>query len=342
MNKKPELGFWQIWNMCFGFIGIQFGFALQNANVSRIFQILGAPIEKIPILWVAAPITGLLVQPIIGYMSDKTWNRFGRRRPYLLIGAITATVALIIIPNSPTLWIAAGMLWIMDAAFNVALGPSLALVSDMLPDEQRATGFSMQSFFIGISAVVASALPWIMSNVFDVHSVAAEGVIPDSVIYSFYVGGAMLLLTVFWACHTTEEYHSEQLIKFSHSVLNEALTNNSGKLAHFYRTGIPCFIAGTVGIFIITVMQLSQQLYILGFGIALFGVLQLIAGFMQDHNRINNGFFHVMEDLSLMPRTMKQLAVVQFLSWFALFSMWIYGTSAVTSYHYHTQDTTSE
>ena len=143
MNKKPELGFWQIWNMCFGFLGIQFGFALQNANVSRIFQTLGAEIEAIPILWIAAPLTGLIVQPIIGHMSDNTWNRLGRRRPYFLFGAIFASIALVFMPNSPTLWIAAGTLWIMDASINVSMEPFRAFVGDMLPEKQRTAGFAM-------------------------------------------------------------------------------------------------------------------------------------------------------------------------------------------------------
>ena len=167
---KPRLSFAQIWNMSFGFLGIQFGFALQNANVSRIFETLGASIDDIPILWIAAPVTGLIIQPIIGHMSDKTWNRLGRRRPYFLSGAILASLALIIMPNSPVLWIAAGMLWIMDASINVSMEPFRAFVGDMLPSEQRTTGFAMQSFFIGIGAVVASALPYMMTNWFNISA----------------------------------------------------------------------------------------------------------------------------------------------------------------------------
>ncbi|MBS3944241.1 MAG: MFS transporter, partial [Melioribacter sp.] len=159
--SKPRLSFWQIWNMSFGFLGIQFGFALQNANVSRIFETLGAEIDKIPILWIAAPVTGLIVQPIIGHMSDKTWNRLGRRRPYFLVGAILASAALLIMPNSPYLWFAAGMLWILDASINISMEPFRAFVGDMLPSEQRTVGFSMQSFFIGTGAIIASALPYI-------------------------------------------------------------------------------------------------------------------------------------------------------------------------------------
>src|SRR6056297_4118486 len=160
-QKRPKLSFWEIWNMSFGFLGIQFGFALQNANVSRIFETLGANVDDIPILWIAAPLTGLVVQPIVGYFSDRTWTKLGRRRPYFLFGAIFASLALIIMPNSPALWVAAGMLWIMDASLNVSMEPFRAFVGDMLPNEQRTRGFAMQSFFIGTGAVVGSLLPYV-------------------------------------------------------------------------------------------------------------------------------------------------------------------------------------
>lgn len=340
MTKKPSLSFWQIWNLCFGFIGIQFGFALQNANVSRIFQILGASIDNIPILWVAAPITGLLVQPIIGYWSDKTWNRFGRRRPFLLVGAVLASLALFVMPNSSALWIAAGMLWIMDASFNIALGPSLAMVGDMLPQKQRASGFAMQSFFIGISAVVASALPWILNHWFGLSNIAPEGVVPPSLKYAFYLGGLVLLLSVCWTIYTTPEYSPEQLASFrlhkTHSTIeyNPCTTN-------FFRIGQFFLIPGTALTLLIFIIQLSSQLYILSGGMVLFGIALFVAGFIRTQGKTDNGFYHVTQDLLNMPETMKQLAVVQFLSWFALFSLWIYGTSAVTSFHFHTTDTSS-
>jgi maltose/moltooligosaccharide transporter len=162
--KKRQLGFWEIWNMSFGFLGIQFGFALQNANTSRIFETLGANVDDIPILWIAAPVTGLIIQPIIGYFSDRTWTRLGRRRPYFLVGAILASAALCIMPNSPALWVAAGMLWIMDASINVSMEPFRAFVGDNLPSDQRTLGFAMQSFFIGIGAVVGSMMPYIFTN----------------------------------------------------------------------------------------------------------------------------------------------------------------------------------
>jgi len=211
MKHKPRLSFWQIWNMSFGFLGIQFGFALQNANVSRIFETLGAEVDNIPILWIAAPVTGLIIQPIIGYMSDNTWNRLGRRRPYFLVGAILASVALLIMPNSPVLWVAAGMLWIMDASINISMEPFRAFVGDMLPSEQRTKGFAMQSFFIGTGAVVASALPYIMTNWLNIANTAPEGQIPPSVKFSFYIGGAVFLVAVLWTVLRTKEYSPEEL-----------------------------------------------------------------------------------------------------------------------------------
>ena len=211
--NKPKLRFWQIWNMSFGFLGIQFGFGLQNANVSRIFQTLGADIERIPLLWIAAPVTGLIMQPIIGYLSDHTWGRFGRRRPFFMIGAILASLALLIMPNSPALWIAAGMLWIMDASINISMEPFRAFVGDMLPDDQRTLGFTMQSFFIGIGAFVASWLPYILANWLNIPNTAEHG-LPPTVIYSFYFGGAVFLCAVMWTVFTTKEYSPEEMKKF--------------------------------------------------------------------------------------------------------------------------------
>ena len=213
--EKPRLSFWQIWNMSFGFLGIQFGFALQNANVSRIFQTLGANVDAIPILWIAAPFTGLVVQPIVGYFSDRTWNRLGRRRPYFLTGAILASLALIVMPNSPALWVAAGMLWVMDASINVSMEPFRAFVGDNLPSAQRVTGFAVQSFFIGTGAVVASMLPWMLANWFGVSNEAAPGHVPMSVRLSFYLGAAAFLLAVIWTVVSSKEYSPDEMAAFS-------------------------------------------------------------------------------------------------------------------------------
>lgn len=345
MNKKPQLSFWQIWNMCFGFLGIQFGFALQNANVSRIFQTLGASIDDIPLLWIAAPVTGLVVQPIIGYLSDKTWNRLGRRRPYFLVGAIAASLALLYMPHSPALWIAAGVLWIMDASINIAMEPFRAFVGDMLPEEQRTRGFTLQSFFIGLGAVVASALPWMMTNWFGVSSEAAEGQIPESVIYAFTLGGAVFFLAVLWTVMSTREYSPEQLAAFEQQrqLSRDAHTEKSTErsLASWYRGALAWTLSGLIFSAVIHWQQWDKQLHILAAMILVFGLLQGLAGLLKSRGAVENGFYQVPQDLFAMPRTMMQLAVVQFFSWFALFSMWIYATAAVTSHHYGTSDVSS-
>jgi len=338
MAKKPTLSFWQIWNMSFGFLGIQFGFALQNANVSRIFETLGASIESIPILWIAAPVTGLIIQPIIGHMSDNTWGRLGRRRPFFLVGAILASVALLIMPNSPALWFAAGMLWIMDASINISMEPFRAFVGDMLPPKQRTMGFSMQSFFIGTGAIIASGLPYIMTNVFHVSNTAPEGQIPLSVKLSFYIGGFVFLLAVLWTVIRTKEYTPEQMEEFSKEESgNEATPYNETliKASRLIRNGLIWVLAG-VALFVI-----FQQFIYMDYGLGvffgggvIFGLLQLLVGWQTMVSRTENGLVIVMNDLYKMPQTMKQLAIVQFFSWFALFSMWIYTTAAITSTKY--------
>lgn len=338
-KTKPKLTFWQIWNMSFGFIGIQFGFALQNANVSRIFETLGAAIDDIPILWVAAPLTGLIVQPVIGYYSDRTWNKLGRRRPYFLVGAILASASLLIMPNVPFLWMAAGMLWILDASINVSMEPFRAFVGDNLSSEQRTLGFAMQSFFIGTGAVVASMLPWMLANWMGVSNEASAGVIPDSVKWSFYIGGAIFLLAVIWTVIKSFEYSPEELTSFEvENMPQEEMqsTNPSIKMGQ----GIAFFIIGLISTSLIAQMKWDKELYIFGVGLSITGLLFLLAYWMQQKNRIN-AFVEVMADLNGLPLTMKQLAVVQFFSWFALFSMWIYTTSAVTKNIYGTTDPSS-
>ncbi len=266
-HNKPALSFWQIWNMSFGFLGIQFGWGLQMANMSAIYQMLGADEAMLPILWLAAPVTGLVVQPIVGYLSDRTWNRFGRRRPYFLGGAICASIALIFMPNSPTLWVAAGLLWILDASVNVSMEPFRAFVADKLPARQRPRGYAMQSLFIGAGAVAASALPWVLTHFFGVAGTAPEGQIPPAVHYAFYTGAAIFLLAVVWTVVSTPEYPPEDLAAFER-------------------------------------MKAESR----GVG-----------GFMRE----------LFEGLRHMPTTMRQLAVVQFFTWMALFCMWIYYAPAI-------------
>ncbi|RUA34864.1 MAG: MFS transporter [Bacteroidetes bacterium] len=278
-SKKPKLNFWEIWNMSFGFLGIQFGFALQNANVSRIFETLGAEKDSLPILWLAAPVTGLVVQPIIGYYSDRTWiPKWGRRRPFFAIGAILATIALFIMPNSPSLWIAAGMLWIMDGSINVSMEPFRAFVGDVLPNEQRTKGFAMQAFFIGIGAVIASILPYVLTNWLGFANTAPDGQIPDSVKWSFYIGGVAFFSAVMWTVFNSKEYPPDDIEKLK--------------------------------------LENSERGIFTGLAESFIGIFK-------------------------MPKTMVQLAFVQFFSWFALFAMWIYTTPAVTEHVYGTVDTKS-
>jgi maltose/moltooligosaccharide transporter len=221
---KPRLHFWQIWNMSFGFLGIQFGWGLQMANMSAIYEYLGAKPDQIPMLWLAAPLTGLLVQPIIGHMSDRTWGRLGRRRPYFLTGAILSSLALIAMPNSSALWMAAGLLWIMDASINISMEPFRAFVADLLPEQQRTEGFAMQSLFIGLGAVVASALPWMLTNWFGVAGGGSgDGAIPLTVKLSFYVGAAAFFSAVLYTILTTKEYPPEDMARFERSKQDNAL-----------------------------------------------------------------------------------------------------------------------
>lgn len=347
VHTKPRLSFWEIWNMSFGFLGIQFGFALQNANVSRIFETLGASVENIPILWIAAPVTGLLVQPVVGYFSDRTWNRLGRRRPYFLVGAILASLALIAMPNSPTLWVAAGMLWIMDASINISMEPFRAFVGDNLPSEQRTTGFAMQSFFIGTGAVIASMLPWLLTGLFGVSNEAPAGVIPDSVRWSFYLGAAVFFIAVLWTVTRSKEYSPEEMASFEENQEREGFAAAVRTVEEYALNGIRQIRLG-VGLFIVgglfSAWLASAELYqvmILSGGMAVVGVLLVISGLMQRAGRYDNGFVTILCDFQDMPTTMKQLAWVQFFSWFALFAMWIYTTAAVTSHIYGTTDATS-
>jgi maltose/moltooligosaccharide transporter len=233
--KKRILGFWEIWNMSFGFLGIQFGFALQGGFMSRIFQTLGAGKHDIPLLWIAAPLTGLLVQPIIGYMSDRTWSpKWGRRRPYFLVGAILSSIALFFVPYSPTLWIAAGFLWILDASINVSMEPFRALVADKLDESQRTYGFVMQTLIIGIGTWVASNLPWLVSEM-GVSDAADLGIVPDSVKIAFAIGAFVFLISILYTVFTTTEYPPEDMEEFEREKAQKNrfisdITNNIGNM----------------------------------------------------------------------------------------------------------------
>ncbi len=340
MIKKPRLSFAQIWNMSFGFLGIQMGFALQNANTSRIFETLGADTSNLAIYWLAAPVTGLIMQPIIGYYSDRTWSaRWGRRRPYFAVGAIAATIALLLMPNSPTLWMAIGVLWIMDASINITMEPFRAFVGDLLPDEQRTSGFAMQSFFIGIGALVASFLPWIFTNWLDIPNTAPDGEIPPSVKYAFYVGAIMYLITVLWTVFTTKEYPPEP--DENHSAPAMEASEEGFFSNKFSRIGQALTLLGLAFSVFVATAHIDPQLHVLGGGLVFFGLMHLIGMQLVKKGKTKAALVHIVKDFNTMPKTMIQLAVVQFFSWFALFSMWIYCTPAVTSHIYGSSDTTS-
>jgi maltose/moltooligosaccharide transporter len=275
---KPRLSFWQLWNMSFGFFGIQFGFALQNANTSRIFSTLGANADDLALFWLAAPITGLLVQPVIGYMSDHTWHpRWGRRRPFFFVGAVLAAIALFLMPNSTALWMAVVVLWMMDAAINVSMEPFRAFVGDKLDVAQQTAGYAMQTFFIGCGAVIASLLPTIFELWFNVSNASVNGMVPDTVRYAFYAGGLVFFLAVSWTVMTADELPPADLDKFKK------------ERVHARR----------------------------------FGVKEIIGGFAK------------------MPKTMVQLAFVQFFTWIGLFAMWIYTGTTIADTVWHTTDAKS-
>ncbi|MEJ0088073.1 MAG: MFS transporter [Pseudomonadota bacterium] len=319
--------------MCFGFLGIQFAFGLQNANASRIFQTLGANIDEIAGLWVAAPLTGLLVQPIIGYMSDRTWNGLGRRRPYFLAGAVLASLALIAMPHSPALWMAAGMLWILDASINVAMEPFRAFVADQLPPSQRAAGYSMQSFFIGVGAVVASMLPWILAKAGVSNVGSGENAVPDTVRYAFHIGAAVLVFAMLWTILSTREYPPAELHAFSDATpMSGGVEPGSGRNAAL--RGFAWTSAGAVGAALVWYSGWDRMLYVLTIGIAAWGVLLMINSAL----RGGSAFSNLIHDIDNMPPRMRQLVPVQFFSWFALFSMWLYTIPAVTRIHFGATD----
>jgi maltose/moltooligosaccharide transporter len=340
---QPHLTFLQILNMSFGFFGIQFGFALQNGNTSWIFSSLGAKPDELPILWIAAPVTGLLVQPIIGYYSDRTWHpTWGRRRPYFAVGALLASISLILMPNSSSLWMAAGVLWIMDASINISMEPFRAFVGDKLPPAQRTSGFAMQTFFIGTGAVIASLLPWIFTKL-GVDIRTAEGEITDVVKYSFYTGGAVLFLSVMYTVFTTKEYPpSETTEERIRSREENTGGENAFLSARFLYIGISLICIGVLAFVSIYAFELVKELYVLGGGFIVFGIIHLTASAMVKSGNHDNAIVNMVRDFNQMPKTMRQLAVVQFFSWFALFSMWIFTTSAVTSHIFHTFNPKSE
>ncbi|PWT99807.1 MAG: MFS transporter [Bacteroidetes bacterium] len=276
LDPKPKLSIWQIFTMSFGFFGIQFGFALQNGNTSRILRSFGADVDQLPMFWIVAPLVGMIVQPLIGHYSDRTWNRLGRRKPYFLTGALLSSAALVFLPNSgslagliPALWIGAGMVMVMDASFNIAMEPFRALVADNLPDQQRTLGFSIQTFLIGLGAVIGSYLPGVLADRGFSMEPGKNGV-ADNIKYSFYIGAAVFVTAILITVLFSKEYPPGQYEKYH---------------------GKP---------------EPSEH----------------------------QGISEIAKDFKKMPRTMKQLGLVQFFSWFALFSMWVFTTDAVATHVY--------
>ena len=275
---KPKMSVLQIIFMSFGFLGIQFGFALQNGNTSRILRSFGADVDQLPMFWIVAPLVGMIVQPIIGHYSDRTWNKLGRRKPYFLVGAILSSIALVVLPNSglltsvlPVLWMGAGMVMIMDASFNVSMEPFRALVADNLPESQRTSGFAIQTFLIGIGAVVGSALPSLLAQMGFSQEAGPSGV-ADNIRYSFYIGAVVFMAAILVTVFFSKEYPPEQYAQY-HGQADTDVKEKSSLLDIF-------------------------------------------------------------KDFKNMPRTMKQLGLVQFFSWFALFSMWVFTTDAVATHVY--------
>jgi maltose/moltooligosaccharide transporter len=336
VRRKPRLSTLQIWNMCVGLFGVQIVWGLQNVNTSRIFQTHGAEISELPILWIAGPAAGLLVQPVIGYLSDRTWGPLGRRRPYLLVGALLAAVALFAMPNAPSLWFASAMLWLLTASINIAMEPFRALVADSLPEEQRTTGFAMQVFFIGVGAVFASALPWILTQWFGVSGHGEPGMLPPSVRWAFYIGGAGLVAAVSWTVFTTSERPPEAMPRTA------AAAPKIDTAASLTRHGV-IWLAGGVGLALLAaVARLEREIYVVAAAAAAFGVAQLATMLLRRRGNASIGALEIVEDIIHMPAVLARLAIVQFFTWFALFAMWIYTIPAVAARHFQTNDAASD
>ena len=332
---KPRQNWRGLWNISFGFFGIQIAFGLQNANVSRIFQSLGSDVGGLALLWIAGPVTGLLVQPIIGHFSDRTWGRFGRRRPYFLAGATLAALALVGMPNASVLLAAALLLWMLDASINISMEPFRAFVGDMVAPSQRTTGYAFQTAFIGAGAVIGSLAPFVMAKL-GVSNVAAAGGIPDSVRYAFYLGAVAIFAAVLWTVLTVREYSPDQIRGFGDA---DAFGHDEQPAA--LNGGLWWLLAGIAVIGLVRWLALERDLYVLGGALAAFGVLALVAAAMA-RNGGRNALVQIMSDMARMPDQMKRLALVQFFSWVALFVMWIYTTPVVAQYVFHSTDTTAK
>lgn len=341
--EKPRQGFWGLWNISFGFFGIQIGFELQNNNMSRIFQTMGASLDDLPVLWIAAPLTGLLVQPIIGHMSDRTWlGRLGRRRPYFLTGAILASVSLFFMPLAPVLLFAAALLWLLDASLNISMEPFRAFVGDMLEKKQHSLGYALQAGFIGAGAVIAAVFPWLL-DYFSVPNVAPAGQIPDTVRYSFWFGAVALLIAVLTTVVSTREYSPEEMKAFSGDAGEDAGVDTVRILAaRSFASCLMWIIAGTAVATLVYWFGFEKEMYLLAALLAAYGVASMLAIYFARHGSETNMLSHIVGDFSGMPKVMKRLAVVQFFSWSALFIMWIYTTPVVAQNIFGSSDPASE
>ena len=341
LHEKPRLGIKGLWNISFGFFGIQIGFALQNANMSRIFQTLGTEIDDLPALWVAAPLTGLLVQPIIGHMSDRTWlGRFGRRRPYFLAGAILAALALFLMPFAPVLLFAAVMLWVLDAALNISMEPFRAFVGDMLRKDQHSAGYAVQTAFIGAGAVFGSIFPWLLEQA-GVSNVAPPGDIPDTVQVAFWFGGLALFLSVLWTVLTTREYSPDELMAFEPASDAVSAGSASGLAERGYGPSLGSIVVGALVLIAVDQIGLEKEVYLLGGLLLAYGLASAAAILLARRGRTTNMLSSIVGDFAGMPTLMKRLALVQFLSWSALFIMWINTTPVVAQDFFGASDTSS-
>lgn len=339
--EKPRQSWAGLANISFGFFGIQIGFALQNANMSRIFQTLGASMDDLPWLWAAAPLTGLLVQPVIGHMSDKTWlGRFGRRRPYFLAGAVLAALSLFLMPYSGALLMAALLLWTLDASLNVSMEPFRAFVGDMLRKDQHNAGYAVQTAFIGFGAVAASAFPWLLDHM-GVANEAPAGVIPDTVRYSFWAGGIALFVAVLWTVLNTKEYSPAELAAFGEA--EQAGAAPTASLADRDSKGPLMWIMAGIATLLLTYrFALEKEVYLLAGLLIGYGLISLIAIRKARAGRPASMLTGIVGDFSGMPEVMKRLAWVQFFTWSALFIMWFNTTPIVAKDFFGSIDPTSQ
>jgi maltose/moltooligosaccharide transporter len=342
VSEKPRQSLAGLWNISFGFFGIQIGFALQNANMSRIFQSLGSSLDDLPALWVAAPLTGLLVQPIIGHMSDKTWlGRLGRRRPYFLTGAILAALSLLLMPLSQVLLMAALLLWVLDASLNISMEPFRAFVGDMLPRDQHTAGYAVQTAFIGAGAVVGSIFPYLLEH-WGVANEAGAGQIPDTVRYSFWAGGVALFAAVMWTIVTTREYSPEEVSAFDDGeIAHDGTVTIRALAARTLTTSIVWIAAGAAIVAGTDAFGLEKEVYLLGGLLIAYGLASIVGIQMARGGRSSNMLSSIVGDFSGMPPLMKKLALAQFFSWSALFIMWINTTPVVAQYFFSSADANS-